>query len=796
MRRPLLFCSFCLVILVAFGCCLSGDTAGGGPPDGTSITVTGKVCQKDKNSFVVKLSDKNISYISNQTDTSSKTVLDSATSHQKISAIYSTKLLCEYEAAENLILGSELVLTGDYYTFTPATNPGEFDYAHYYRSMGYAGRLKRVQVTAEGRCTAGVCEFLYRVRQLWQIRLYRIFPEKEASIMSAILLGDKSGLNEDIKELYRRNGIIHILSISGLHISLIGMGLYKLLRRMGAPVWFAALSGAVILILYGIMTGLSVSVCRAIGMYLIRMLAELLGRTYDMLTALGVVAVGMVCHQPAWLGHMGFLLSFGSILGVGALLPALSHRREEVPGLKRYVESKRRRCLIKMWETVRTGLGQSFMAGLSITLTTLPIQLWFSYEVPIYSVFLNVVILPFMSIVMAAGLIAMLIPGMGIVGTADMVVLAGYEEFCRLFERLPNPVWNPGRPQIWQMAAYYLLWAAAVWGGRQRGTKTRDARMPDVGAEGIRAGRAVGIAIALAAAVFIIGLPDLHGDRVTFLDVGQGDCICVQLSSGEVYLFDCGSSSRSRVGERVLIPFLKFYGIQRVDAVFASHGDADHINGILELLALREEEHIEVGQLVLPGIDRALWQEEFGELLEAAGEEPANAGNAGNVPDRQRIPVNVIRAGDSWTAGADYFQCLHPSVDGKGMGGNEGSESFYIELREGGNSLSLLLTGDVEGAGERQLLAELQERGIRDVTVFKVMHHGSRNSTSEEFLTQIRPVLSVISCGRNNRYGHPHGELLERLEAAGTIIYDTPGAGAVQVELGKTGAKVERFAED
>ncbi|MCM1092033.1 MAG: DNA internalization-related competence protein ComEC/Rec2 [Butyrivibrio sp.] len=797
MRRPLFCGAACLVALVAFWYFVLPKAAEDMPPDGMRVTVAGQVCQKNETSFIIKVrgvgSNQNHS---NQDNSSQNHSIQRELNH------VGNKLLCEYEAAE-LTLGAEVIVEGNFYAFEGATNQGEFDYARYYHSLGYAGRLRRVEVTWQESCAPGVRETLYRLQRYWEERLYQIFPEKEASVMTAILLGDKSGLDEEVKEQYRRNGIIHILSISGLHITILGMGLYKMLKRLGVPAWFAAVCGGGTLVLYGIMTGLGVSVCRAIGMYLIRMLAGLWGRTYDMLTALGVVGAVMVCIHPPWLEHMGFLLSFGSILGVGMLLPALSAQGEKPVELRRYEESGWRQHLARTRDKLSEGLRQGILAGVSITLTTLPIQLWFSYEVPMYSVLLNVLVLPFMSVLMVTGLIAMCIPGLGIVGTADVVILMGYEGLCRLFERLPDPMWNPGRPQLWQVALFYLLWGIVAW-SVWLVKKHKKRRAVIVGVK-------VAQWIILAAAVVLLGLSTFRGDAVTFLDVGQGDCICVRLSSGEVYLFDCGSSSRSHVGERVLIPFLKYHGIQKIDAIFVSHGDADHMNGIIELLELSGEEHIEIGQLVLPGIDRGLWEEEFGELLAAAGGADGGSGeDGGNSADGESgvdggnrasndrfgqqsgVPVAFVRAGDSFGS-QDTFLCLHPASDGGGAGGNEGSECFYIELREGVNRLSLLLVGDVEGKGERELLAELQERGIRDVTVFKVAHHGSKNSTPVEVLSQISPRLSVISCGRNNRYGHPHEELLERLESSGTAIYDTPHAGAVTLRLDKRGASIETY---
>lgn len=764
MRRPLLYGSFCLVALIAFIYCRGPAFAGSGPPDGTHIIVTGRVCDKDDNSFDIQI--YNVSILNSS-------VLNDAAASQQINPSKKTnkKLQCMYDDGKQPVLGSEVMLEGTFATFSKATNPGEFDYAHYYTSMGYLGRLRNTKVLKQ-RGESGFQEALYELRCHWESRLYDILPRKEASVMAAILLGVKGNVDADIKSLYERNGIVHILSISGLHITIIGIGIYKLLRKVGLSVGAAALCGGTVLVLYGFMTGFGVSVCRAIGMYLLRMLGQLWGRTYDMLTALGFVGALMALFRPAWLGHMGYLLSFGSVLGLGLLVPALSKENafgqdETVAGRKpeRFVEGRLRRGLAKLWKFIGGLLKEGLLSGLCITLTTLPIQLWFSYEISIYSVLLNALILPLMSAVMISGLVAMLVPGLGIVGTVDVVILSGYEGLCHAFEALPAAMWNPGRPAVWQVVIYYCAWAVVVW------------ILPHVRKR--KPGKLAQFAL-LAAAVGILALPKFRGDRVTFLDVGQGDCICVQLSTGETYLFDCGSSSRRGVGEDVLIPFLKYYGIQEIDAVFASHGDSDHVSGLEELLTLAAQEHITVKQLVLPTMRSMLLEEEFDSLLQAA--------------DAACVPVQVMAAGETWGSGAgataegadcDRFLCLHPSEDYTSTGGNAGSQCFYVKLQEGRLQLSLLLTGDVEADGEEELLMRLKRYGIESVDVLKVGHHGSKNSSAEEFLEQVQPRLSVISCGRNNSYGHPHEEAIERLIEVGSEILTTPDCGAITIEIGE-----------
>lgn len=804
MRRPLFVLSVFVVLCVVLLFRIYPDQTAE-PPDKSRLILYGEVVEKREGFFTVRLhkvpQELYSDLVSDVNFQMNVAVLRRDNPNQQFYNGAYKKFQCEYEDTSVLVLGSRIVIAGELQEYGRAKNPGEFDYSAYYHALDYGGRLQNVSVIMQDAPKTELRELLYRIRCYWEKRLHQIFPQKEASIMTAMLLGDKSDLDTDIKLLYRKAGIIHILSISGLHITLIGVGFYNRLRRLGVPVWIAAFVGGVLLFLYGMLTGFGISACRAIIMYWIRMLSHIVGRTYDMLTALGVVAAGMVCMHPAWSGHMGFLLSFGSVLGVAALLPELQsgitvmkeetrHRLTEKKS--RYVEEGWRRLLIdslrKGGEIFRRGFG----AGLSVTLTTLPIQLWFSYEISVYSLFLNMLILPFMGVVLASGLIAMLVPGLGFVGTVDIVILDAYEKLCRWFEKLPYCMWNPGRPQVWKVVLYYIIWIFVVCGlpilrhCLKKRMAFTDIRMMLLG---------MGIAVG------ILGMPQRAENRMTFLDVGQGDGMCLQLASGEVYLFDCGSSSRQKIGEKVLLPFLKYYGISEIDAVFISHGDADHTNGLCELFALSETEHITIRQIVLPGLPADRLQEEFREVLQS-------------VAQMQRIPeVTTIQSGVIWQSHDKKgdnatFLCLHPEggrdtsiTDGRKRensgSSNAESECFYIAFegsrKSEGERVSLLLTGDVEGQGEQELVATLQKYRITDIDVLKCPHHGSKGTTNEELLLQITPTYTIISCGKNNRYGHPHTELLDRLDAVHSKVYQTSYTGAVTMCVRSGKCKISTF---
>lgn len=815
-KRPLLaVCAF----LVAVAWLRLMSDGYDSPPDGTlslrqleqgtALCVVGQVCKKEEQKiWLQSVSVESISnkdqigqnqreqektdkYPAKQPD-NDQPGREQSTLEQQVTC--AEKMICELAeetALDAITLGAWVMVSGSFQTFSESANPGEFDAFTYYRSLSVGGQLKKAVLLGRNSDRWTIREAMYRLRLRLHGRLYTVFPEREASVMAALLLGEKTDTDKELKNLYKRCGILHILSISSLHITIIGMSLYRTLRRTGLSVAPCAVAGAVLLLLYGFLTGFSVSACRAIGMYLIRMLGEICGRTYDMLTAVGILAAAMVLYRPFYLENTGFLLSFSAVLGIGALYPAMAGKRS--PVRPRYYGEPRLRLWLR--KTLRA-LRMNALSSLAATLATLPVQLWFFYEAPVLAVVINLLVLPFMKPMLIAGLFS-LIPGFGTAGILDRGILWWYETLCGLFDGLPFGSWNPGRPQPWQMLIYYMALGGIVLLGRRRkrseGKSNEGKSGGGRGSGGKVSGRIrrvrVGAwqAILTVAAVAIFFIHPAGRNQIIFLDVGQGDCCLIRTETGHNYLFDCGSSSRRKVGEYVLLPTLKYYGITTLDGVFVSHPDVDHMNGIQELLELAEENHLTIGSLVLPAVEQSARQGQFGELLMAVDD------RSGGQKTTQTTRVVWVSAGDAWESGSVRFLCLHPERESGTMNENAYSECFYVDFGD----FTLLLTGDVEGSGEEALLAELQRRRIGQLDLLKIAHHGSRNSTTEEFLQQLHPGTAIISCGSNNRYGHPHAELLNRLESAGVQWICTKDYGAITVEMDKGGGvKMRGYREE
>ena len=815
-KRPLLaVCAF----LVAVAWLRLMSDGYDSPPDGTlslrqleqgtALCVVGQVCKKEEQKiWLQSVSVESISnkdqigqnqreqektdkYPAKQPD-NDQPGREQSTLEQQVTC--AEKMICELAeetALDAISLGAWVMVSGSFQTFSESANPGEFDAFTYYRSLSVGGQLKKAVLLGRNSDRWTIREAMYRLRLRLHGRLYTVFPEREASVMAALLLGEKTDTDKELKNLYKRCGILHILSISSLHITIIGMSLYKTLRRTGLPVAPCAVAGAVLLLLYGFLTGFSVSACRAIGMYLIRMLGEICGRTYDMLTAVGILAAAMVLYRPFYLENTGFLLSFSAVLGIGALYPAMAGKRS--PVRPRYYGEPRLRLWLR--KTLRA-LRMNALSSLAATLATLPVQLWFFYEAPVLAVVINLLVLPFMKPMLIVGLFS-LIPGFGAAGILDRGILWWYETLCGLFDGLPFGSWNPGRPQPWQMLIYYMALGGIVLLGRRRkrseGKSNEGKSGGGRGSGGKVSGQicrvSLGVwqAVLTVAAVAIFFIHPADRNQVIFLDVGQGDCCLIRTETGHNYLFDCGSSSRQKVGEYVLLPALKYYGITTLDGVFVSHPDVDHMNGIRELLELAADNHLKIKSLILPAVEQSARQEQFGELLEAVAER-----NEGQKTT-QTTRVVWVSAGDAWESGSVRFLCLHPERESGTMNENAYSECFYVDFGD----FTLLLTGDVEGSGEEALLEELQRRRIGQLDLLKIAHHGSRNSTTEALLQQLHPGAAIISCGSNNRYGHPHAELLNRLESAGVQWFCTKDYGAVIVETDKGGSvKLRGYREE
>lgn len=440
-----------------------------------------------------------------------------------------------------------------------------------------------------------------------------------------------------------------------------------------------------------------------------------------------LAAAVLLAFRPLWLLDLGFQLSFGASAGLAFLLPKL-------------------RCLLE--ERLPAWLAEPAAVTLAAQLAVLPLEAAVFHRVSLVSVLSNILLLPVLEFSAAAALAGLLLETAFGAGSW-LLELAGFFVRqvllqSRLLAELPLAAPAAGVLPLWCGLVYYaglLLWLDPPFLGFLSGRERR-----------------LGITAAAAAVLCCFLWQQYRPQPLTvyFLDVGQGDCAVVSTPGRQIIVIDTGGLKNFATGSRIAAPFIRSLGRGRVDLLLISHWDYDHAGGAASLAASMPIDKIVLPRQAEDGESAAL----RGELLRlAAGSEAVTAAE-----------------GMAWDIGGAELEIVRtPSAPAPGN-----SASTAAAVRCGGRSL--LFAGDMEAGQE-------QERRWGRYDVLKAGHHGSRGSSSGWFLRQVRPQLTIISCGSGNRYGHPHRETLERLRQAGSTTVRTDVWGCLKVEADADGVR-------
>lgn len=666
--------------------------------------------------------------------------------------------------ALNYLPGSRIQAEGWIYLFPKATNPGQFDTRNYYLGKNVQAGMKAdfVSVTAAGKQGLQSIQIMLRKELLWlEMKLFasleQVCESRDAGIFQAILLGSSRQVEEETKKLYQAGGIAHLLSISGLHISCIAMVIYQGIRRYTGSFPVGMAGGMCFLLCYGIIVGSGASALRAMIMFGCFMGANVTGRKYDLLSGAGLAAILILLQYPMQIYQSGFWMSFLAVAGIGVVNPA-----------------------VLTFTGCKSKMMQSLLFSVSVQISVLPVVLYSSYVCPVYSVLLNLLVVPLAAYLLFSAVGGafggLLVRGIGVflAGTGHYI-LNWYEWLCTEMLALPGASVIVGKPKLWQVLLYYGVLLMMVCVMRYFENRKRLSGKPLQSEELLSAEenrrlyrrKCLRLLMAFTGGILLYTILQKWPDdklHITMLDVGQGECIHLQLPQGGHIVMDGGSTDVSNPGTYRIEPYLLSQGVREIDLLVVTHPDADHCNGILELL---ESGQIPVRQLYLARMYEA---DAWAELLACAEE--------------RKIPVRYAQAGDGFAFSGVEFTCLHP----ENIVAEENDNSIVLRLEYGG--FSALFTGDIS------MEAEDFPEELEPVTLLKVPHHGSKYSASAGLLSACMPKVAFISSGLGNLYGHPHEELLQRIEAVGCQWYATKNSGALFLETDGSRIEIDTFAEN
>lgn len=675
------------------------------------------------------------------------------------------RIFVNTEKIPNVKIGNIIKVRGKLRQFEEAANKGNFDSRKYYLSLGFYGKIEAGTIEVINSDYSGIRQGLYELRMEIIERLEKLCSDNNGifsiinnknGIIGAIILGDKTDLDSDIKELYSVSGIAHILAISGLHISFIGMAIYRLLRRRFRFLFSAAVSIPVVLS-FGIMSGFGISTIRAIIMFILKIIGEVLGRKYDAITAISLAGLVLLVQNPFVVCNSGFQMSFGAIIAIVLILPIV----EEI--------LNRDNKIIKV-----------ISANFTISLVMNPILAWNYYELPTFSFLLNIVVVPLMSVVIVSSIVGIFCSCI-MFGFGKVVIFPGcgilelYTFLCNIINKSSVASIVVGQPKVTIIIVYYAILLVVLFGLKNirtkytRAEKERNIIKKETGlvlekkAKKERRIKGQNVKLRLACIVGFLLLNCLiyyipnPGFYITFIDVGQGDGILIHGDNGTKVMVDGGSTSEKQVAKNCIVPYLKAEGIGTIDYSIITHTDKDHISGILEILENNNSNRIRIKNLVMPDIN--MKDDTYNELIEKA--------------KLKKINVLYIKKGDTLSLGKTKIKCIYPETTTTASDKND----YCTVLSVKNKTSKILLTGDISKEIEEKIKDDIEE----NYTVLKVAHHGSNYSSSEKFLKKVNPKYSIISVGKNNSYGHPGNETMERLRKQGGVIYRTDEKGGITI---------------
>ncbi|MFC4183669.1 DNA internalization-related competence protein ComEC/Rec2 [Saccharococcus thermophilus] len=645
---------------------------------------------------------------------------------EKLQLVYYIKSQEEKQAlALHLAPGAVCKVKGTLKRPALPRNPNAFDYRRYLRFHHIHWILTPQSISLQDchPSSLTIYERLLSLREKGIRQIATHFPAESIGIVQALLYGERAQLDEPLLEGYQKLGLIHLLAISGLHVTLLVGALFSLLIRFWTKE-AATMMMLIFLPVYIVLTGASPSVIRACLTAMLFLAANYGKATLPPLDGLSIAFVIMLIADPYMLWDVGFQLSFAVTFALILSSPfIMSHHSP-------------------LWRLFFT----TFIAQLS----ALPFLIYYFFEISLWSMVLNMIFVPLYSFLLPLSFISVAacaihpLLSAPFIWLLQKVIVLSSKAVLFFSSAFPLSL-VLGRPSFWLIIAYTAAICAAFvqmekrcyWG--------------------------IGWVVAVITFHALSPYVDRYGE-VVFLDVGQGDCIYIELPYRQaVYLIDTGGTlpqqkepwqQRNRnwdVGKNVVIPFLKSNGVRTIDKLIATHEDVDHIGAAEEIVRGFTVKQL----LVSNGMKKN--SVIYEQLMQIARQ--------------SQVSVREIARGSRWSKAGISFYVLHPSTAHP----DDNNNSVVLYTKIGG--LSWLFTGDLEEAGEKELIGAFPRL---KADVLKVAHHGSATSTTELFLDKIQPKIAVISVGEHNRYHHPSPSVIERLQKRNTLILRTDQHGAVR----------------
>ena len=660
------------------------------------------------------------------------------------------------ELKSDVRIGNYIKTNASFMIISEPMNEGEFNQKNYYRSNGisFIAFAKDIEVT--NAKYDKLRQKIYETKLVIKEQIRKIFNKKDAGLFIGMLTGDRTEISKGQKIMFQENGIAHIIAISGLHLSILGLLLFAFLRKFLSLSTSAGIV-SVFIFLYGIFIDASATSLRAITMLYIRFLSLAIGRTYDSKNTLYIICFIFLLLHPYLLFNAGFQFSYLAIFALNTEVKIEGKKEFKIPAI------------------------------ITLNIFLFPVTIYHYFTYPLYSILLNLIVIPLMPFVLGFGILGLIlsfiyVPLGGVLAFLVHIIFVIYDEFCLFIGKLPyNLLWL-GRPSLYETLYYFIAVFLIIYAittlykipkrselviNKKYGNSNNNLSKTQIIEMKVLNFIRVGICIVLLfLTILSIGIRTKNDLRMTFVSIGQGDSILIE-AKDKIMTIDGGSTSNTSNGEYILSPHMKSRALNHIDYAFITHADSDHTNGIKYLLD--NEDDMNIYNLVMP--INAIGDKKFNDLRLSAINR--------NTKILYMEEKDTLKIKDNLN-----IKVLSPdraSLSNKKMDQNEMSLTFRLDY----NNHSCLFTGDIGTRTMNRMINDEYDVENMDVEILKVPHHGSKNSNVKKFFDLVSPKYAVVSYGKNNNYGHPNADTVDSILETGAKILKTGESGQIDIYLDK-----------
>lgn len=639
----------------------------------------------------------------------------------------------------NLKYGDEIAFSCIFEIPDSQRNENGFNYRQYLKTQKIAGKVdieKEDIKIIKDKQGSNIARIINSFRNNLLEKVYKILPNKEAGICVALLLGEKSGISNELEQSFREASLSHMLAISGAHITYILLGITLVLNFFNIHKRWSKIFICIFLLIFIFIAGGSPSITRACIMTILKLIADILFLKSNTYNNLAISAIIIFIFNPYAIFDVGLQLSYGGTIGIITFVDIFENISKNNSNIK-----------------ILTYIKQTIIITISANIIIIPIMLYNFNTIYLSFIISNLLATPIMGICLIIGMFFLVFliitPISYVISILLIPLLKIFIIIAEFSSKIPFPKILLPAPKVWQILIYYFIIYLCFFKNKIQKNSPNIVKNYK---------KIIILLIIIILIPYIISLIPPNKLIINFIDVGQGDCMLITTPSNKKILIDGGGSEFGsfNVGEQTLLPYLLNKYIFCIDYMLFTHFDTDHCQGLLTIL-----ENIKVKNVIIG----------------KQGEQSSNFTEFLKIVSEKNINIIKVKSGDKICIDKNCeLNILFPDTTliKQNILNNNSIVAKFVYKK-----ISILLTGDIEEIAEKKLIQKYKNTEMLNSTILKVAHHGSKSSSTQEFLNLVKPKIALIGVGAKNTFGHPSEIVLQRLESLGCKIYRTDLNGEI-----------------